>query len=321
MFVAGQRVTAAQMNTEFAVGTWTAGRKVRLSALGEDYIVGAPIRAAELNTLASGGGPGPSGTPANMGEALWIGTAPGMNHFNIGIGQPGGGTNHTDTDMDEIEAGFDDSPWFTLTTDGDSNAQFRMNVEYGRTSLGTQYARSELRELTPAGANAAWDSNDGQHFCEAVSRVMRVAPTGDKPEVCFFQTHDASSDLMRVITTDGGGGADGLRLEVKWTPPGSSDEQSQIIMPTYELGQWVSWRQEFDDGIGRIILDEEIVWQEHGMGTPGCYFKTGCYNQANTDESRGGCDPGDYFDVEIMKGTLVCWHTGYAAPTTPVFTG
>jgi len=320
MFVAGQHVTAGEMNTEFAVDTWTAGRKVRLSALSEDYAAGDPIRAADMNTLAGGGGPGPSGTPANMGEALWIGEEPGKNHFNVGVGDEGGGTNHTDYDVDVIEGGLSVDDRFTLTSDGEANAQFRMYVDYGRTSEGTQYARSELRELDEEGDNAAWDSDDGQHFCEAVSRVLRVAPTGDKPEVCIFQTHDASSDLMRIITTDGGGGADGLRLEILWTPPGG-DEESEIIMPTYELGQWVSWRQEFDDGQARVILDDEIVWQENNMGTTGCYFKCGCYNQANTDPSRGGCDPGDYFDVQIMKGTLRHWHTGWATPTTPVFTG
>ena len=317
MFVPG-RVTAAQMNAEFNVDTWRAGAKVRASVLGEDFAPGDPIRAVELNELAGGGGT-PSGTPANVGEALWIGEAPGKNHFNIGIGRPGGGTNHDDYDQDVIEGGFDDPPWFTLTEDG--HAQFRMNVEYGRTSSGTQYARSELRELDEEGDLASWDSDDGEHYCEGVSRIIRVAPTGDKPEVCFCQTHDASSDLMRVITTDGGGGPDGLRLELLWTPPGSGDEESQIIRGTYELGEWIKWRIEFDDGIARFLLDDEIVWQEHNMGTDGCYFKAGCYNQANTDPSRGGADPGDYFEVHIMKGTLRHWHTGWALPSTPVFTG
>src|SRR5690606_27743301 len=156
----------------------------------------------------------------------------------------------------------------------------------------------------------------------------------------------------------------GLRLELLWTPPGSGDEESQIIRGTYELGEWIKWRIEFDDGIARFLLDDEInapldplaelvrapddlrflvewikwriefddgiarfllddeiVWQEHNMGTDGCYFKAGCYNQANTDPERGGCEPGDYFEVHIMAGTLKHWHTGWALPSTPVFTG
>lgn len=274
----------------------------------------------QVNVSASGG----DRMPANPGEALWIGASGGMNHYNVGIGRPGGGTNHDDFDMEAIEEGFAEEPWFCLTENGD--VQFQMNVDYGRTSLGTRYARSELRELTASGARAAWNSGSGTHYMKGRSRVMRVAPTGNKPEVCFFQCHDASSDLVRVITTSGGGGAQGLRLRALWTPPSNPDyEGSAIIMAAYDLGQWVDWEMRFVNGRCYLFLNGQDVTPaelaQENMGTTGCYFKTGCYNQANTDAERGGADPGDYFTVELAKGTLETWHTGYPTPTDPVYTG
>lgn len=257
-------------------------------------------------------------TPANVGEALWVGEEGGKNHFNIGIGQPGGGTNHTDTDVDVIEGGFDDAPWFTLTPDGD--AKFRMNVEYGRTSSGTKYARSELRELTESGAKAAWNSSSGTHYMKATSRVMRVAPSGTKPEVCFFQCHDAESDLIRIITTGGGGGAEGLRLKALWSPPGGGSEQSAIILNSYSLGQWVDWEMRFVSGTCTVYLNGVAVLTK-SLGTNGCYFKTGCYNQVSNLSNGGSADSGDYCEVQIKKGTLETWHSGYDSPTEPVFTG
>ena len=81
--------------------------------------------------------------PADPGEALWIGAAAGKNHYNIGIGGPNGGTDHTDYPQSQIEDGFAQDPEFCLNSDGD--IQFRMKVENGRTSTNTKYPRSELR--------------------------------------------------------------------------------------------------------------------------------------------------------------------------------
>src|SRR5690606_15459461 len=103
---------------------------------GTPVATGAGPMAAYVTYITEG----PSGTPANPGEALWIGPGLGKNHYNVGIGidngaedgyQPGD-TVHTD--QDDIEAGFVNDPKFILTPNGD--VQFRIGVNDGRTSTG-----------------------------------------------------------------------------------------------------------------------------------------------------------------------------------------
>src|SRR5690606_36153656 len=147
-----------------------------------------------------------SGTPANPGEALWIGPGLGKNHYNVGIGidngaedgyQPGD-TVHTD--QDDIEAGFVNDPKFILTPNGD--VQFRIGVNDGRTSTGTDYPRSELRELDEDGDLAAWHGGSGTHYQKWRFRVTHVAAT--KPWVCVGQIHDPDTDNIRIQVEDSG---------------------------------------------------------------------------------------------------------------------
>jgi hypothetical protein len=248
--------------------------------------------------------------PANMGEALWIGGAGGKNHYNIGIGGPGGGTDHEDYSQAQIEDGFEQDPEFCLNAEGD--AQFRMFVENGRTSSGTKYARSELREFQPNGTDrATWNSGSGTHYVKGRSRID-TAPSA-KPWVVFFQCHDAESDLARVQLENGS-------IVCRRTPPGG-DEIRTVLRTGYSFGTWVDWEMRFVSGRMTIILDGSTVMDVTGMGTSGCYFKTGCYNQVSSASDGGGATPGEYCQVTMQRGSLETWHTGYATPTTPVFTG
>lgn len=330
MFFAGRSsTTAGRFNTELDVATFRAGQKVRVSELDETFAAGERLRAWELNQAfetGSGGGdpdPTPGGTPANPGEALWIGNDSGKNHFNIGIGDTDAlhlssgwsSDDHDDYDQDAIEGGFSESPKFFVLPSG--NMQFRIGVNDGRTSTGTSYPRSELRELELDGDNAAWNGSSGTHYMKGRSRITRVAAT--KPSVCFFQIHDSSSDLVRVQTESGGDGPTGLRIRARRTPPSGGSEITTTIRSAYTLGDWMSWDIRIVSGTLSITLDGTQVLSAGSFGTTGCYFKTGCYAQSNT--STEGGDDSQFFIVEMEKGSLQCWHTGYATPTTPVFTG
>lgn len=327
MFYAGQAPTAGEMNAQIGVTTWRAGQKGRESQLDPTrFSVGERLPAAALNLSFPDGGDvvepppdpgGGGGTPANPGEALWIGAAGGKNHFNVGIGQgTSGGTNHTDTSQAGIEGGFTDSPEFILTSAGD--VQFRIGVGAGRTSTGTKYPRSELREFREDGTTRAdWNGSSGTHYMKGRSRITHVAAT--KPWVCFFQIHDAKSDLVRVQTESGGSGPTGLKIVARRTPPGSSSEIATTIRNAYTLNTWIDWDIRIVNGTLSISLDGSQVLSASGMGATGCYMKTGCYAQSNTDTEGG--DTSQFFAVEIAKGSLECWHTGYVNPTTPVFTG
>jgi hypothetical protein len=145
--------------------------------------------------------------------------------------------------------------------------------------------------------------------------------------VCFFQIHDASSDLIRVQCEGGAGQTTGLDLRARWTPPGGSDRS--VTLPgwdnAYDVGEeidweiWIGGETSADNGRCRIWLNDVQVFDEDDMGTSGCYFKTGCYLQSNVHVR--GEDPDDTAAVWIRGGSLVVEHPGYAAPTTPVWTG
>ncbi|MCW2900918.1 MAG: hypothetical protein JWO67_3183 [Streptosporangiaceae bacterium] len=252
-------------------------------------------------------------TPANPGEALWIGSASGKNHFYESIGNTGAtGTNdHTQAD---IEGGYSSNPQFMLTGAGDT--QFRIGVGDGTTS-GSSYPRSELREMQTDGVtHAAWDPTTGTHYMKWRFRVTHVAAT--KPWVCVGQIHDASSDACRLQTEGGGTGSTGLQLRFRHTPPGGS-ETTYTVMSAYELNQWVSAELRVVNGQLSLILDGNTV--KSGLSASGSayYFKAGCYAQSNTSTENG--DTTQFFSVELARGSLQAWHTGYASPTTPTSSG
>lgn len=251
--------------------------------------------------------------PANVGEALWIGAAAGKNHFNIGIGGPGGDLDHTDYPQSDIEDGNSppvDSDLFHLDSNGD--VVFKMPVQYGRTSTNTKYPRCECRELQPNGSDkAAWNSGSGTHYGQGRSKIDHVPSA--KPWVVFFQVHDADSDFFRVQTEDGA-------IVCRRTPPGGSEIRT-VLRSSYAIGSWISWEWRFESGTLTIKLDGVQVLSASGMSKTGCYEKFGCYNQVNSRSDGGGAASGEYCQVTVQRGSKVTWHSGYSSPTTPVFTG
>src|SRR5690606_39755023 len=103
----------------------------------------------------------------------------------------------------------------------------------------TKYPRTELREFEepdenggdPDSDRAAWDGSSGTHWMKGRSRVKQVAR--EKPWVCFFQIHDADSDLIRIQTEKKG---NGLCLAARWTPNSGGEQRKELM--DYQLGQW-----------------------------------------------------------------------------------
>lgn len=274
------------------------------------------VRAYSLTPVGTGGGTGGGGTtgggtgsavPASPAEALWIGSAKGKNHFNVGIGETT--SSHVDHNEAAIESGFS-SQWFTL----DSSKLwviFKVRIDAATTSSGTKYARSELRELAENGtSNAAWNGSSGTHTHEHTSKVMHVPP--NKSSVCFSQIHDASSDLVR-LQTEGSSGS--VKLVLRNTPPGSDSETVRTVASTYSIGAEVSVKWSVVNGNGTVVINGSSF--TYPAGTSGCYFKNGAYAQTNEtiDSASETCE------VWVKAGTEKTWHTGYTSPTTPVYSG
>ena len=261
--------------------------------------------------------------PANPGQALWIGGAAGKNHANVGIGQgTSGGTNHTDFSQSAIEDGYTDPEKFFLNSDG--NPVFRINASAGRTSTNTEHPRSECREQTANGASAAWDGRSAEHWLKA--RVRLIAVTTNRPWNCFGQIHGSStspntSDLIRLQTEGTNGTSTNLSLIARRTPPGGSEIRT-VLRTGYNVGTWFDYKIWMGPRNGAqhlvVSLDGVEVLDVTGMGQIDCYFKYGCYLQDNVEK---GALSTDWGAVEFERGSPQIWHTGYPAPTVPVFTG
>jgi hypothetical protein len=270
--------------------------------------------------------------PANPGQGLWIGAAGGKNHYNVGIGLgTSGGNAHEDFAQDLIEEGFtysiaggtapyNDADKFYLNAAG--NPVFRINAGAGRTSSNTAHPRSELREYLQNGTTkAAWDGRSGVHYVRARYRINDVS--ANRPWVCFTQIHGSeispeTSDLVRVQTEGATGTTTGLSIVCRRSPPAGGGEITTTLRTGYNVGDWFTCELGMYDGRLRIYLDGVIVLDVANMGQIGNYFKTGCYLQDNVEK---GSTALDWAEVEIERGSLVTWHTGYPNPTAPIFTG
>jgi hypothetical protein len=339
----GNDVGAAAWDVPVTAGASSTGPTITATASVSATGIGFAWRVRATNGSSGGGtnatpgtatGTGSAGAvtatttgtgdplPANPGEALWIGDDLGKNHFEVGIGDtdalhlPDGWTSddHDDYGQTVIEGGFSETNKFYLLPNG--NVVFRIGANDGRTSEGTQHPRSELRELNEAGAKISWNGTSGVHRMKGRSRITHVA--FERPWICFFQIHDASSDLVRVQTEGDPGATTGLEIVARRTPPGGSEIRT-VLRTGYSVGTWISWEIEIDAGRLRIWLDGVVVLDVTGMGTSGCYYKTGCYLQTNTIKENG--DASQWGAVEMEAGSLQHWHTGWATPTEPVFTG
>ena len=262
--------------------------------------------------------------PANPGQALWIGSVAGKNHANIGIGQgtSNGAGDHIDYSQSSIEDGSSppiDANKFFLNSDG--NVVFRINASAGTTSSGTKHPRTEDRETTASGGNAAWDGRSGDHYLRARCRITTV--TSNRPWVCFGQIHGSStspntSDAIRLQTEGTNGTSTNLSLIARRTPPPNGSEIRTVLRTGYNIGTWFDYEIRQTSGTITVKLDGVTVLTATGMGQIDQYFKYGCYLQDSLGE---GASSSDWGAVEFERGSVQVWHTGYPAPTTPVFTG
>lgn len=90
---------------------------------------------------------------------------------------------------------FELDPEFTVTDDGDW-VQVRVGVNAG-TSSGSSYPRVELRQMTAAGREAAWNSKTLDCWFEYELQITHLPP--NKPQMCLLQLHDDEYDLLEVI--------------------------------------------------------------------------------------------------------------------------
>jgi hypothetical protein len=188
---------------------------------------------------------------------------------------------------DEIKqpalATYKNDQYFTVVNGA---VRFRAPVN-GVTTSGSNYPRSELREMTNNGSvNAAWSPTSGTHTMTIDQAITAVPQT--KKHVVAGQIHDGSDDVI-VIRLENTklfvdiGGTDGPTLDANYT-----------------LGKRFTVKFEVKNGKTNIYYNGATspVYTMNSSYTS-AYFKAGAYTQSNCSTDAGNCNANNYGEVMI----------------------
>jgi hypothetical protein len=161
-------------------------------------------------------------------------------------------------------------PWFRAT-DACDGVQFRSAVN-GVTTGGSNYPRSELREMTADGSDeAGWSADSGTH-----TMVIRQAVTAlpeVKPHVVAGQIHDGSDDVS-VFRLEGS------NLYVT----DQDTSHHKLVTDDYVLGTPFEAKFVVSDGTVKAYYNG-VLQTTVSADFSGGYFKAGAYTQANCGNS------------------------------------
>lgn len=236
--------------------------------------------------------PSPAVTPA---AALNIGTSASQNHFSLQVAPTGASSIKTVT-LAELQAGYQESPYFTVTAEG--NVRFWTRLDAPTTS-GSNYPRCELREVDAAGSKLKFDALKGKHRLSFRLRPTHLPP--NKPEVVLAQLHDGDADRVAVRTQLIGGV---LMLVVRI----NGKAVTPRLDPAYVAGRWMNGVIELDEGHVSVYHNGELMVESDALvqtvHPDGWYWKAGLYAQSNETIDSGS----DYVSVEMAPGSLICTH-------------
>ena len=233
-----------------------------------------------------------------------IGSVPGQNHFNLGVGfspnNPfGSAAVHHDYSQAEIEAGLVVPGYYEM--DG-SRVLLTCHPDGGKTSSNTNYSRVEYRELDQDGTTkAAWNPSQGTHYVKIRSAVESPLAAA-KPQAVLAQMHNASDDTGMIYVNN----STTILAKVNGVSIGT--------LSTFTLGT------EHDGMIKVVNGQAQYFWDD--LTTPGLtsnafvgvttpqYFKAGDYMQWNLSN-------GDSTQCKVHMVSLEHWHTGWPQPARP----
>jgi len=176
-------------------------------------------------------------------------------------------------------ARFSLSPYYRISATGDG-VVFRAPVG-GATTSGTDYPRSELREMKDNGAGrASWPTTSGKHAMVVRQAITHVPAI--KPHVTAAQIHNGDDVIV-------------IRLEGKRLFADHDGENLGDLDTDYELGTPYTVALVASDGRIRVSFNGEPK-VDYAVETTGNYFKVGAYTQSNP--SRGDLAD-DYGEVEV----------------------
>ena len=230
------------------------------------------VDVEESATQPSGSSGGGSTTAPGSGSAL---PSSILNMLNWKLTLPVDGDGQTDERAAEVRqpalATYQHPTWFHANAAG-TGVVFRAQANGATTSDNTQYARSELREMTSSGqTNASWSPTAGTHVMTLSQAITRL-PGTSKPEVVAGQIHDGSDDVLQV------------RLEGRRLFLSLDDGEDEVNLATsYTLGTPFTVKITSTSAGISVTYDGAAKLTNFKPASAGSswYFKAGCYTQSN----------------------------------------
>lgn len=159
----------------------------------------------------------------------------------------------------------------------------------GYTTSGSNYPRSELREMTNNGkSSASWSSSVGKHTLYIDQKVTHLPDV--KKHIVIGQIHDASRYVIF------------FRLEDSKLLVSVNGGQKIILDANYKLGTRFNVMFEVADGKTKCFYNGKLM-HTHQEKFEGAYFKAGAYVQSSCkgDKKVEGESCNAYGEVEIFN--------------------
>lgn len=183
-------------------------------------------------------------------------------------------------------------PWFVLTPEKDA-VRFRAAVN-GSTTSGSDYPRSELREMTSNGkVNASWSTSKGIHTM-IINQAVTAAPK-IKKDIVVGQIHDDNKDIIVI------------RLNYPILHVRVDGKNVFILDSNYTFGKKFSVKFEVSNNQTKIYYNDSLrpVYTLNKKYS-NAYFKAGAYTQSNcSKEGKSNCNDANYGEVLIYGLTVL----------------
>lgn len=173
---------------------------------------------------------------------------------------------------------FRDPRFFHITAG--KGVAFRANVG-GATTDGSNFPRSELREMTDNGTEEAkWSSKSGTHVMTIVQAITATPKV--HPNVVAGQIHDGEDDVAV------------LRLEGKRLFVDADGDDVGELDPNYRLGTKFKLQIRATPA-GIVFIYNNTKSVRYAKTGSSYYFKAGCYTQSGlgSDDSDSDSDSSD----------------------------
>lgn len=180
---------------------------------------------------------------------------------------------------------FEGDPWF-ISVSSPSGVRFRAPVN-GVTTGGSDYPRSELREMTENGTlNASWRSTSGTHTM-FIDQAITALPL-KKMHVVAGQIHDKNDDVIVI------------RLENSNLYVNVDGDNKYTLDSNYTLGKRFNIKFVAKDGKTEVFYNSVTPVYTLNKDYSGAYFKAGTYTQSNCSrEESANCNDENFGEVII----------------------